>query len=181
MIFLIKHIIAIVLTVLFSCTYGYICSGTEDNTLTAVSTLAYSASLVALYIYCYDTQTNKIKYFGVFYTFCQSLLGFYIAWVVWIIIRSDYQLFLFETPAQIWSNISSMSDNLNVKLVHSRYAGVDNSGTLLYCFWAAELACTVCFPTFFAAQAITSYSDDNLPVENLHREFDKPGINQIID
>lgn len=171
MIFILKNIIALALTIGFSSIYGY-CSAQATNTFLAmISTLLYSASLIAIYIYLYDTATNKTKLIGVFMTLFSTILGLYVAWIVWVIIRSDQQLYLFYHPIELWNNLTSLATDSNVKLVHGRYAGTECSPKFIYTIWIAEIIVTVIFPTLFALQAITGYSDEKVSTEELYNTF----------
>ena len=173
MIFIIKHQIALALTVVFGCLYGY-CSAEATNAILAMLyTLMYAAALIAIYTYVYNTASNRTKLLGVVITLVTTSLGLYIAWVVWVIVRSDEQLYLFCNPIELWNNLMTLATDSNVKLVHGRYAGADCSPEFIYTTWIVEVIVTVVFPTIFALQAITTYSDDNLSTEELHKEFGK--------
>jgi len=181
MAFIIKHIIALGLTAFFACLYGYFSAITVSNSSTALLTALYTLTTIAIYIYTYDTTSNNVKRLGILITLALNAGGLYLAWSVWSIIRSDYQLYLISDPLTLWNNVLSMAADANVILVHSRYPEASNPKIILYCYWIAEGLSIVALPTLFAAQAVTAYSDDKLSAEEIHHHFDSPAINQSID
>lgn len=181
MVFIIKNIIALILTGAFASLYGYLSSGTASNTATVLLGALYSIFTIAIYIYTYDTVSNNLKRLGVLLTLVINAGGLYLAWTIWAVIRSDYQLYLFTEPIALWNNILSMAADTNVILVHSRYPDSSDPEKVLYCFWIFEFFVTVAFPTLFALQAITAYSDEIVSAEELHHKFDSSAINDGID
>lgn len=181
MVFIIKHIIALILTATFAGLYGYFSSETPSNTTTVMLGTVYTLCTIAIYIYTYDTASNNVKRLGVLITLLLNAGGLYLAWVIWAIIRSDYQLYLFTEPVALWDNIISMAADSNVILVHSRYPDSSSPQEVLYCFWIIEFLFTVALPTIFSIQTITAYSDKKLSAEELHHHFDSCAIKESAD
>jgi len=181
MVFIIKHIIALVLTATTATLYGYFSAVTASDITAVLLAVLYVTCTIGIYIYTYDTTSNNVKRLGVLVTLALNTGGLYLAWGVWSIIRSDYQLYLISDPLTLWNNVLSMAADANVILVHSRYPEASNPKIILYCYWIAEGLSIVALPTLFAAQAVTAYSDDKLSAEEIHHHFDSPAINQSID
>ena len=173
MILVIKHIITFITTIALACVYGYLSSQCSSDAITVLISFAYTSSIIALYIYVYDAVNNKTKWFGVVYTFCSTAFALYIAWVVWVIVRSDDQFYLFYNPLALWQNLMTLAADSNVILVHNRYTGMGYSADFLYLLWTVEVITTVGVPTLFAIQAITAYSDNNISTSELHNKFDE--------
>ena len=171
MIFIIKHIIALIALITASALYGYSSAIASSDWLAALLACLYSCILILIYIYTYDATPKLSKLFGVLFTLVSCTAGLYLAWAVWTTIRSDYQLYLFSEPHELWKEIMSMASNNNNKLVHLRYPALDPGSTKLYIFWILEAATTILIPSLFSIRSITGYSDAAISAEEIHKEF----------
>jgi len=174
MILFLKHILGSLAIAAAAVLYGYTSAQTGSDWLTACAAGMYTISLVLIYIYIYDTTPRSIKILGVIFTAISSVLALYLAWAVWVTIRSDNQLYLFYTPLSLWQEVLTMAANANNKLVHLRYPALDETSSRLYIYWILEAISTILLPILFSIRSITSYSDKNISAQELHERFSSP-------